>query len=114
MAEGIAHTRVEQRRLQPTAAKLRDGGRTAEQGHAVMQTEHAGGARLAVILGEEARTILACGHYGAGCHNKVPQFRMFVCPASGVYVGPELRLLWTGNARVDVRWSCGADFSTGR
>src|SRR5579872_194404 len=89
--EGVAHALLQERGLQATPAQLWDSGRTAEERHAVMNTEHAGSARFAVQLGQEAQT-LARGRNRAGLQEKIQKFRMFVGPTSGIRVGPELRL----------------------
>ena len=98
MVEGIAHTRFKQRRLQPATPHLRNRRRTGEECHSFMDREHASGARFAVKLREKARTVLARRSDLAKLHKKRQKFRMFVRPAPGADVSPELRVLRTGNA----------------
>jgi|ERR1700730_2973450 len=64
MVEGVAHTLVKERCLQPTTPQLRNRSRAAEQSNAIMNAQHASGARFPVMFGEEAQTFLACCRYG--------------------------------------------------
>jgi hypothetical protein len=64
VVEGVVHTLVNQRRLQSTTPQLRNRSRAAEQGSAIMNAQHASGARFPVMFGEEAQTLLACCRYG--------------------------------------------------
>ena len=64
MVEGVVHTLVNERCLQPTTPQLRNRSRTGEQSNAIMNAQHASGAGFSVMLGEEAQTLLACCRYG--------------------------------------------------
>ena len=66
MVKGVAHTLRKERGLQPTTAQLWNRSRTAEQSNSVMDKERTSCAGLAVKLGEEAQTLLACCSNGAG------------------------------------------------
>lgn len=52
--EGVAHTLFKERGLQPAAAQLWNGCRTAEEGDSLMKAEHSGGTRFAVYRGKKA------------------------------------------------------------
>ncbi len=78
MVEGVSHTLLKERRLQPSTTHLRNCSRTGEQSDSVMDTKPACSARLAFKLGEKARTLLARCRNGGGLQNKIEKFRMFV------------------------------------
>jgi hypothetical protein len=65
MVEGVAHTLVKKRSLQPTTPQLWDRRRAAKQRNFVMHTQHASGAGSAVNLSEKAHTLFACRSDGA-------------------------------------------------
>jgi len=62
--EGVVHTLVKERRLQPTTPQLRNRSRAAEQSNAIMNAQHASGTRFPVMFGEEAQTVPARRRYG--------------------------------------------------
>src|SRR5258705_13504644 len=71
-----------------------------------MDTQRAGCAGLIVNLGEEAQTLLACRGDRPDLPEKAQKLRMFVRPAPGAYVGPELRLVRTDTAHLDIGVVC--------
>ena len=78
MFEGVAHTRLKERRLQPSTTHLWNCGPAGEQSDSLMDTKRAGSAELALKLGEEARTPLARCRNGGGLQYKIEKFRMLV------------------------------------
>jgi hypothetical protein len=64
MVEGVAHTFVKERGLQPTSPQFWNCSRASKQSNAFMNAQHASGARFPVMFGEEAQTFLACCRYG--------------------------------------------------
>src|SRR5271166_1770806 len=65
-----------------------------------MDEESAGCAGFTVKFREEAGTVGAGGGNASRLVDKVLQFRMFVGPASGADLGPELRFVRTDYAHV--------------
>jgi fructose-specific phosphotransferase system component IIB len=63
MIEGVAHTLMQKRSLQPTTPQLGNRSRVAKQGNSIMNAQNAG-TRFSVMLGKEAQTVLACCRYG--------------------------------------------------
>src|SRR5271165_3376753 len=101
VVEGVTHSRCEQRRLQPAPPHLWDGSGAAKQSNPFMVKKHARGARLAIQLGEKAGTLRAGGGNAAHLIYKILKFRMFVGPAPGADLAPELRFFRTDNARAN-------------
>ena len=91
MIEGVAHTLMQERCLQPTPPQLGNRSRAAEQSNSIMNAQHASGTRFSVMFGEEAQTVRACCTYGTQIQKKIPKFGMFVRPAPCADVTPQLR-----------------------
>src|SRR5262249_46272194 len=64
MVKGVAHTLVKERCLQPTMPQLRNCSRAAEQSDAVVDAQHASGARFSLVFSKKAHTALARGRDG--------------------------------------------------
>lgn len=60
MVKGVAHVLVKKRCLQPTTPQFRNRSRAAKQRNAVMNAQHAGGARFPAVFSKKAQAILAC------------------------------------------------------
>ena len=102
MLGGVAHARGEQSVLESAAAKLGDGGSSAEEGDAFVKHERAGRGGSAVELGEEAGALLARGKQDARLTDEIFKFRMFMGPALGADVAPESGFFWSDDADADV------------
>ena len=91
MLEGVSHTFLKERRLQPSPAHLGNCGRTGEHSYSVVDPKRGRGAGFPFKFGQKARTLLARRGNSASFQNKIEKFRMFVCPGLCAHVGPELR-----------------------
>jgi hypothetical protein len=97
LRNGIAHASLQQSRLQPAPAHLRNRRGPAEDRHSFMQTQRARGARLPIQLGEKTHTVLARRRKRAKLQNRVEQFGMFVRPPSRADFRPQLCFLRTSH-----------------
>ncbi len=102
MIEGILHSPVKERGLQPAPAQLRNRSRTGKQCNPIMHAQRTGSTRFAVELGEKTETLLGCRRYDTVLRKKFEQFRVFVSPALRVYIGPERGFVRLDNAHSDI------------
>src|SRR5581483_4472359 len=75
-----------------------------------MEAERTCGAGFALKFGEEAQSLLRCRRNGPKLQKRIQEFRMFLGPASCVYISPELRSFRTDEADSDVASSFGRWF----
>jgi hypothetical protein len=62
--ERVTHSLLKKRGMQPTAPEFWNRSAAAEQSNAIMNAQHAGGARFPAVFGKKAHTMLACCRYG--------------------------------------------------